>query len=279
MEAVVDPDIAELNSGLGRLDRMRLSAVLRGTKGTVTNDEAATITGLGRIASSKMLARWHQKGWLSRVRRGLYVPVDMESTWRDSVFEHPWLVADRLYSPCYIGGFNAGSYWDFTDQIFLTIAVMSVKRPRNRNSKFRTSKYWIRTISPRRMFGLETIWCGSEKVRISDPSRTILDMLSCPPVGGGIRSTQDMLRDYLDSDLKDLDLLLDYAERFGNGAVFKRLGFLLETNAPHETDAIERCRANMTKGYAHIELGMRSEAVVARWRLLVPREWKESIWG
>jgi len=275
----MSPFISELQSGLGKLDRGRLSAVLRGTDGTITNDDAAMITGMDRVSSSKLLARWHEKGWLSRVKRGLYVPVELDADWRDSALEHDWVVADRLYSPCYIGGFTAGSYWDFTDQIFLTIVVMTTARPADRNPKYRTSPLWLRTISPRRMFGLDTALCGTKKVLISDPSRTILDMLSCPRVGGGIRSTQDMLRDYLDSDVKDLDLLLDYADRFGNGAVFKRLGFLLETNAPHETDAIERCRANMTKGYAYVDPRMPSEAVVARWRLLVPREWRVSIWG
>jgi hypothetical protein len=34
---------------------------------------------------------------------------------------------------------------------------------------------------------------GQVKVSVSDPTRTILDLLSDPALGGGIRSTMDML--------------------------------------------------------------------------------------
>jgi type III restriction enzyme len=51
-------------------------------------------------------------------------------------------------------------------------------------------------------------------------------MLSDPRLGGGIRTVVDMFRTYVDSKEKDLDSLIKYADRLGNGAVFKRLGFI-----------------------------------------------------
>lgn len=62
-------------SGLGKTNRKQLAAVIRGTKGTVSVGEAASILGVSRVAAAKMLAHWASKGWLSRVRRGLYVAV------------------------------------------------------------------------------------------------------------------------------------------------------------------------------------------------------------
>lgn len=87
------------------------------------------------------------------------------------------------------------------------------------------------------MFGLKPVWRGQVKVSVSDPSRTILDVLNDPLLGGGLRSTVDFLTNYLKSDKRDLDLLIDYADRLGNGAVFKRLGFLLERLVPDAQDA------------------------------------------
>lgn len=261
-------------SGLGKLDRERLSAIIRGTKGTITNAQAAQITGLGQADASKLLARWCKKGWLSRVARGLYVPVPLEAERVDLPLDDPWLVAVTLYSPCYIGGWSAAQYWDLTEQIFRTTVVMSATRPRNRKPTLKGAAFWISTVAHEKMFGLKTVWRGAVKVSVSDPSRTILDMLSEPQLGGGIRSVKDMFKNYLDSEAKNLGDLLDYAERLGNGAVFKRLGFLLEIIAPHEDDAIQRCLRHMTKGCALIDPKLPAEALVTRWRLWVPHDWK-----
>lgn len=105
----------------------------------------------------------------------------------------------------------------------------------------------------------------------------MVDMLSDPQLGGGIRTVQDVLRNYLASDAKNLALLLEYAERLSNGAVFKRLGFLLETGAPHEGEIIERCHRHLTMGNARIDPKLPAESLVARWRLWVPRDWKVGV--
>ncbi len=265
------------NSGLGKLDRERLSAVVRGTKGTITNSQAAQITGLEQSEASKLLARWCNKGWLSRVARGLYVPVPLEAERSDLPLDDPWLVAVSLYSPCYIGGWSAAEHWDLTEQIFRTTVVMSTTRPRNRRPTFKGAAFWISTVAPEKMFGLKTVWRGAVKVSVSDPSRTMVDMLSDPQLGGGIRTVQDVLRNYLASDAKNLALLLEYAERLSNGAVFKRLGFLLETGAPHEGEIIKRCHQNLTMGNARIDPKLPAESLVAKWRLWVPRDWKAGV--
>lgn len=267
----------EIPAGLGKLDRERLSALLRGIKGTIVNEQAATVMGLEQADASKLLARWCKKGWLSRVARGLYVPVPLEAERSDLPLEDSWLVAVSLYSPCYIGGWSAAEHWDLTEQIFRTTVVMTAKRPRNRKPTLKGAAFWLSTIAPEKMFGLKTVWRGSVKVSVADPGRTILDMLSEPQLGGGIRSVQDMFRNYLSSDVTNLGQLIEYAERLGNGAVFKRLGFLLEANAPQELDAIERCQRNLTMGNARIDPKMPADALVARWRLWVPHDWKAGV--
>ena len=54
-------------AGIGKKDRERLSAVLRVAKGAVSVAEAAKALGLSRTSTAKLLARWAQKGWLSRI--------------------------------------------------------------------------------------------------------------------------------------------------------------------------------------------------------------------
>lgn len=257
-------------AGIGKTDRERMAAVLRATKGTISVDEAGVILNVATADAAKMLARWAKNGWMTRVRRGLYVPVPLESRTTDVALEDSWLVAERLFAPCYMGGWSAAEYLDLTEQIFNTLVVMTIQKPRDRRPTIRGTAFWLRTIPEKAMFGLQPVWRGQVRVRVSDPARTLVDMFSDPSVGGGIRSVSDMFSSYLQSENKDLERLLDYAGQLGNGAVFKRLGYMLETLAPNETTAMDLCRKNMTTGNTRLDPQLKTDKLITRWRLWVP---------
>jgi predicted transcriptional regulator of viral defense system len=261
-------------TGIGKIDRERIAAIIRGTKGTISVEEASGILNVAPTDAAKMLSRWAKKGWMSRVRRGLYVPVPLESRTANVPLEDPWLIAERLFAPCYIGGWSAAEYLDLTEQIFSTLIVMTVQKPRDRSPKIKGTAFMLRTIPEKALFGLKAVWRGQVKVFISDPTRTILDILSNPVLGGGIRSTRDMFTNYIRSENKNLGLLIEYSERLGNGAVFKRLGFLLELVALDETEAIDQCRSRLTAGNTKLDPNLNNERLITRWRLWVPENWK-----
>lgn len=263
----------ETLTGLGKVDRERIASIIRGTKGTISVTEAAEILEVLPIYAAKMLARWAKKGWFSRVRRGLYIPVPLEARTTDVPLEDPWLIAERLYNPCYISGWSAAEYWDLTEQVFRTVVVMTTQKPRDRYPNIKGTNFMLRTVSDKAMFGLKSVWRGPVKISISDATRTMLDMLNDPRLGGGIRSTVDMFNNYLRSDKKSLELLIQYAERLDNGAVFKRLGFLLERLAPKEVDSINKCRTNLTTGNAKLDPQLSADKLITRWRLWVPKGW------
>lgn len=263
----------EAISGLGKVDRERLAALIMGTKGTISVGEAADILEVSPTDAAKMLARWKKNGWVSRVRRGLYVPVPLEARTADVPLEDSWIIAERLFAPCYIGGWSAAEYWGLTEQIFRTVAVMTTQKLRNRSPNIKGTNFLLRTILERAMFGLKTVWRGQVKVSVSDPTRTIVDMLNDPKLGGGLRSTVDVLLNYLRSEKKDVKLLTEYGDRLKNGAVFKRLGFLLERFASEEVNLINECRTRMTKGNTKIDPILAADKLVTKWRLWVPNNW------
>ena len=80
---------------------------------------------------------------------------------------------------------------------------------------------------------------------------------------------------YLRSENKNTKLLAEYAGRLGNGAVFKRLGFLLERLAPSEQEAITACSSNLTKGNAKLDPRLGADKLVTRWRRWTPANWKK----
>ncbi|MBI2058691.1 MAG: type IV toxin-antitoxin system AbiEi family antitoxin domain-containing protein [Nitrospirae bacterium] len=259
--------------GLGRLDRQRLAEVLRTSKGAVSLKEASRALGFSSTAAAKLLSRWAKKGWLSRVRRGLYVPVPLESRTADVPLEDPWLIAEKLYSPCYIGGWSAAAHWGLTEQIFRAVVVMTTRRPRIRNPVLKGTPFLLKTVPEGVLFGLKPVWRGQVKVFVSDEARTILDMLDDPKVGGGIRSMADMFSSYLRLRSRDMNRIIDYAIRLGNGAVFKRLGYLLERYAPDEKESLKMCRAKMPTGNAQLDPAVRGKRLITRWRLWVPESW------
>jgi predicted transcriptional regulator of viral defense system len=111
------------------------------------------------------------------------------------------------------------------------------------------------------------------KVQVSDAHRTIIDLLNSPADGGGIRQVADCLRTYFARPGSNIVTLLSYAERFGNGAVFKRLGFLAETLGA-SPKLIEACANHLTEGVVKLDPSAASPRLTKRWRLWLPERWK-----
>jgi predicted transcriptional regulator of viral defense system len=110
---------------------------------------------------------------------------------------------------------------------------------------------------------------------VSDPTRTLLDLIAEPKLGGGIRGVTDMLNEYLKSEHKHFELLIEYAKRLNNGAAFKRLGFLLERYIPEEKQIIEACKMYLTKGIVKLDPNLEADTLITKWRLWVLKGWKE----
>ncbi len=263
----------QIISGLGKESRNRLAKVVRDTKGTFSVGEVAEILQLPAGKAAKILSRWMQQGWVSRVRQGLYIPIPLEAPSADIALEDPWIIAERLFAPCYIGGWSAAEYWELTEQLFRTIVVMTTRKPRDRKPVIKGSNFLVRTVQEKALFGMNAVWRGQVKVNVSDPTRTVLDLLNDPALGGGLRPAADVLLSYLNSKSKDISLLIKYSETLGNGAVFKRLGFLTARFAPAEEALLAACRSRLSKGNVKIDPAMPAERLITAWRLWLPAGW------
>lgn len=244
--------------------------MLRSTKGPISSVDASHALNIGQAEAAQLLAGWSARGWLTRVRRGLYVPVPLESSTSDIALEDAWAVADRLFAPCYIGGWSAAEHWGFTEQLFRSVLIITTRRPRARRVEARGAIFIVRTVEERAMFGFKPVWRGKAKINVADPTRTILDLLDTPALGGGIRSVLDMLKAYRASKYRDPQLLIRYADQLGNKAVFKRLGYLATTFFPSEVELIAECRKRLSAGNAKLDPKLPAERLVTAWRLWVP---------
>jgi predicted transcriptional regulator of viral defense system len=254
--------------------RARLAAVLRAGRETVSIDTAMQALGVDRRKAIRLLSQWTGQGWLTRVGPGLYVPVPLDLAGNEQVMADPWILVPALFGQCYIGGWTAAHHWELTEQLFNETVVFTTRRVVKKRVTAQGAVFVLHNIPEKRLFGLKTFWRGSAKVSVSDPARTILDLLAMPESGGGIDHVAECLANYLRTKDADRDLLIRYADQFDNGAVFKRLGFIADTRL-HDHVLAQACRQRLTTGYAQLDPNLPGSTLATAWRVWVPAHWTD----
>jgi len=240
-------------AGIGKKERLQLSKILKLNPMVITPIVAAETLNFSRNKAAQLLSRWYKKGWLSRVKRGVYVPVSLQAENPVVMVDEPWVLAKALFEPCYIGGWSSSEHWGFTEQIFNSTFVFTTKKVAQRELKLKGATFKIKTVKKERLFGTTAIWLQSHKVEISDPTKTIIDGFNDPATVGGIRMAIDILDSYMTSEHKKQKLLLKYAAQMNNTAIFKRLGFVFSLKYPAEKQFINTCRSSIKSGYSQLD--------------------------
>jgi predicted transcriptional regulator of viral defense system len=256
--------------------RARLATVLRASREVVSIELVSQALKIPRRRAAELLSRWRSQGWIRRIGRGLYVPVPLDLAGNQQVVTDPCVLVPSLFGRSYIGGWTAAHHWELTEQLFNETVVFTPRRITKKKLTTQGIAFILRNVSTARLFGLKTLWRGSTKVSISDPARTLIDMIASPGIGGGIDHVSECLTAYSKSKDFDREVLVSYAERFNNGVVFKRLGFLSET-VLHDRKLTDACRSRLTKGYSRLDPSLPSSRLSTAWKLWVPPHWKAQV--
>ncbi len=253
-------------------DRRTLRALSRSARGGVlTLSRAAGALSMTPRATSGVLSGLTRRGWLKRLRRGLYLVLPLEAEARTSgVVEDPWLLANELFSPCYIAGWTAAEHWGLTDQIFRSTFVATATRVRRSKLDIAGAEFQLAQVPRRRLEGVGTTWRGSERVLLSGPERTIADALVNPAWLGGVRQLADILRAHRESKSWRPEKLTAELEAIGTGAAFKRLGFLAEGLELDSPAIVAAALTHRTTGIVKLDPAIRTRRrLLKRWGLWV----------
>ncbi len=255
--------------GISQQNRVLLEQLHRAGPGPFDVADATSLWGMEHVAAGRRMRMLAARGWLARSGPGLYLPVPLDAARSGEWTEDPWLTVAKLFPDGYIGGWTACEHWGLTDQVFRELFVFSPTRL-SRDLEVGGTPVKVKLVRPGRLFGIRTAWRRSVRVRVSDPTRTLVDLLDDPSVGGGIRHVADIVDSYLSGSHRDDDLLLEYSERLGNRTVFKRLGYLIETLGLTAPDLASACRTRMSAGVTLLDPSQGTHGpIVSRWRLRI----------
>ena len=262
-------------AGIGKKSRNRLKAVIEASGGLLTPKFVSEVLSLSRFEAARLLSRWNRAGWLKRIKRGVYLPVQLETDPNEVAIEDSWQIAENIFSPGYIAGFSAIKYWDLSEQIFENTVYFTTKQVPSRTVVYGGIKFKLKTIRPYKVFGTKTIWRDSIKIQVSDPSKTIIDLLDDPVSGGGMRAIRDFFTEYWESKHCNIGLLIDYVKKMKNKAIFKRLGFLLEIDDLLDAKTTDLFKKRISSGYSNFDTTMKNIHFIRKWNLKIPSSWKE----
>ena len=261
-------------AGIGKIYREKLGRVLESNPSILTPSLVSEVLKVSTQEAGRILSRWLKNGWVSRIKRGVYIPIPLTSKIGEVTPEEPNLIAEAIYGLGYIAGFTAVKHWDLSEQIIESITYFTIKKTRDRHPTHGGIKFKIKTISRHKIFGLKNIWYGSHKVKVSDPTKTIIDMLDDPKIVGGIQVVNDILIEYIESDFFEPKLLIEYGKKMKNKSIFKRLGFLLQVGLGMKTNIIKELKRLISPSYSNLDSTLNCEYFINEWKLKVSKSWK-----
>jgi predicted transcriptional regulator of viral defense system len=253
-------------ASLGKTEAKFLSQV--GAKRFFTIEEARKTLGHKKgDPTSQFLERLKRKGWILRIKRGLYVTVPLSAGEETNPQVHEFQVAMHLVSPAVIAYWTALNHHGMTEQLPRTVFIATNHLVRHPPKEVLWFSYRIVSLRPQRFFGIVQQWIDESPFNITDKEKTIIDGLDLPEYVGGVGEITKALR----TSWKQLnkEKLFKYALRMGNAAVVKRLGFLLETLKLEEAESLRR-EAQRSTGFPLLDPQLpRKGKHSRRWGLLI----------
>lgn len=274
--------------GLGNKEAQYLEAILKSSEDVVSVKEAAEALDFSQPKTSRIMARIAKKGWLKHLKNGYYQPMSVASREIPMGSGNPFVVASAIFKPCYVAGWSALNYWGLTDQLFDEVCIITGKKFKANKATYDDYRFYLKYLDEEKFFGLEKVWIDGNSVYISDPSKTILDILRTPKLGLGWRQTLLGISQFLkDKNLNArLESLLIYASELSSDIVYKRLGFYLDTclrlnealkSNTQIQETINQCLDKKNSNIGRLDTGYKAGVENRKWSLLVPTNIEEGI--
>lgn len=258
---------ADIRKGLSKKEAYLLSSLSEKKKQLFAVRDVMKELDCSYNYAKVIISRLAKKKWLTQIEKGKYLIIPLEAGKESIYTEHEFIIASELVQPYYIAYWSALNYHHMTEQVPFTVFIATTKR--RKNKKIHGVSYEFVAISKRKFFGYSAASIAGKDVLISDREKTVADCLDHPEYCGDITEAAKAIWNARGE--LDFEKLLEYALKMKNGAILKRLGYLLqklEIKIPADID--KKIRQNISNGYAVLNpSGKKKGKHKSEWKLLV----------
>jgi predicted transcriptional regulator of viral defense system len=229
--------------------------------------DVESISGHASNSARGLANRLVSKGIATRLKPGLFILVPAELGHTRDYLGDPYVVASEVVgNPQYfISHSSAMDIHRMVTQPQLVVYTTTTQSVRPR-SILGTQFRFVRCKSEH-YFGTMNYWVTkTRKIKVSDLERTVIDGLKQSEYCGGF---SDVAKGFWMRQ-QDINVkkLVEYALMVDIGAIYRRLGYLLELFETQETEQLELLRKKITAAYVLLDPMMPVEGkFISRWRL------------
>ncbi|MDI6817232.1 MAG: type IV toxin-antitoxin system AbiEi family antitoxin [Actinomycetota bacterium] len=260
---------------LGKIESKLLSVLSAQDKTIFTVEDAQKTMGSSSAATLLLLSDLARKRWLIRLTRGKYLIVPLSAGEEAEHSENWYVIAKNLIEPLsyYISYYSALEIHEMTIQPIFTVYISTPNRRRPKEVLGATHRF-VYTQASDMEWGLEDVWITpSQKVRVSDLERTIIDCLDRPDLCGGVSEIAKGI--WAKRNDIDYQKLVQYVKRLNRKSVAKRLGFLLEIYSLGK-EALPELKDLVSPSYALLDPTLEDTGRhISFWKIRVNIERKE----
>ena len=230
-------------------------------------DTIQRLTGLDRNSARILATRLVKKGWLARVRRGVYqfVPAQMGGYERQDWF----MVLQAVRAPYHLSFLAAAYHYGLTPQ---RPTLAQIATPRLIRARYATPEHGIEQVivAESQFFGMREETRDGLTITIAEPEKAVIDCLAAVKRCGGILEVARIV--HRAARRLDVATLVDYAIRVGTKTLSQRLGYLLElAGVDVDGSGLQRLQASLGRRRAYlasVSMYGRKGSFVPRWGLI-----------
>jgi predicted transcriptional regulator of viral defense system len=232
--------------------RVVLDLEWRGQK-TVTLEDIRQTLGTTHNYARYLAHRLVGKGWLERLRPGLYQLVPADRGQEGIADANPLAAGAVLVEPYFFSFGTACTYHGLTEQVFAEVYVACQER--RRPEIIRRKRYVFVSLPAQRFFGFKEVSVLGQAVQMATVERALLDAVDRPRFAGGIGEVSRIAA--RSTTRISWDTLVGFASKWGSSALAQRLGFFLDLHHAEIPEDVRVRLASLIRPGSKIQLGSR----------------------
>ncbi len=210
-----------IGTGISEKELQNLETALARYGAVVSFEHLSEVFQEERAYLRKRISQFARKGWLFRIKKGVYVISDLHS--RGSLSISQYAVVNLLVEPAYVSFESALQYHGLYDQLLSRVTSVATKQFQDRNIDGYTFSF-VKTI-PAYFYGWETHPTDGQTVKIASMEKALIDLIQFHRSRYSVDLVLEKLSNFTHEF--DLDKLVDLSFQ-STIATQRILGFVLD---------------------------------------------------